>query len=407
MEFEGIRLSGASDVRYHILAETSTRPFDERPWDWVVRFARAHPEHQDWVEQGILAVIDEIGGRQLRPTDMLDEMVRLSEQCHVEALFQRLRDRLLQPLEGWTPGEVGTFLGWLIGFHAGQRLRPIADRIREHGNRAETFAEAFILLTHVDGAMAAQLVEEAIGPVMATADDPEYLLSFVAGKYLLDEMAPHRAAIVAAIEREPEEIGRLFREAVANEALDPEESERFLAEFDELRSTARSSSIDLSEQSTQGDFVKDDQNEEVGAGLIPPELSEPATAVVEEFVLACQAGDVPRARLAVLHPDDGKASGLGEVFEEYAQGIQDGLPRYMEGFPKISRIVRVGPAEPFEMPGSSGEAASGSAPQETVTVLWVPVTMEVGGVHRQERFLVYRIGSSTKIGLFLAQPGEK
>lgn len=363
MKFEGLQIDGPDDVVRHYEAGTQTRPRDEFPAEWMLRFAGHDATAREWVDEALRRLIVDRGGEELEPSRELNELINLASLIEGRKLLPLLRERLVRDTQGWSDQRAQRFLSWLVGAHPGRAGEPFEvdelERIEALGRRPGGFSSAGVIIATVAPWRLASFVREHLGDAVDRGEESLYRIAF---EWVNPLMAPYRLELLLAV-------------AEARASLTDEVRQRIEAEL-RLRPP-----LDLD-------------------GVFEAAWQDPAQqnrVFGRMLVRAYVEGGVSRRRALLVHPRDAGGLSLPASFDEYAAAVQDrgeadDAPlRWPAG-----RLHSVGEPEP--MP--EGQAGA-------VEMFWVPFVIEPeGGKNREDRLLIYRLGDRFKVGLALERRGK-
>ncbi len=124
-------------------------------------------------------------------------------------------------------------------------------------------------------------------------------------------------------------------------------------------------------------------------------MPERISAVVDlatRWAEARVAGDTEARRAMVVSPEQGRASGLGQDFVDYAGKVQTLLDATLANEARVDGLLGVGEPSPIFQEGE-------------IALFGVPLYFSAHGRRIRDRVLVYRLGEELGIG-FAVPAGE-
>lgn len=238
MEFEGLTINNAQNIRRYLEELRPTTARDAHPWEWFGRFLKAHPEHREWCAQAVRSMLtDQLVDGRLRLNDDTPTIFTLA----VNNRLYELRDLVEAELARDVTGHKLNELEWLLQVALGltnEFEAPLPEittqDIAKLGQKKGLFHLTRLVLTKSGLDTGADFV---IGELSAAVKrgDPKALDS-VADAFGLEFEDTQRERILAALQRvDPDLLPRL-KQAIDTvcDYLDDEERATIAAEFDSV-----------------------------------------------------------------------------------------------------------------------------------------------------------------------------
>ncbi len=234
MEFEGLKIDNAENVRRHLESLRTTHPRDNHPWEWLGRFLRAHPEHKPWAEAAMLAMAaDDMPGGELRPTDTAVDLLRIAASNRIWCFRPLIEKQLGAEGDSSDPEVVRWLLDKLLEAAGAFPLdsRVVSD-IARHGRRKGCFNTALSLMGHASRDAASEfLCAELPSALKRKERGAMDAAAFCFGFHL---QAPQRKRVAHMIAAQMPRQVKPLRESIAKNASMVGKAEELLAEFDML-----------------------------------------------------------------------------------------------------------------------------------------------------------------------------
>lgn len=160
MEFEGLTLNNAQNIRRHLEKLTQTQGRDDHPWNWFYRFLHDCPEHRDWSLQAVREMLEDglVDGH-VRPENGVPDILHLAHT----GKFYELRPLIETELALDAPKDTEWLLDNLLGLtnEYDAPLSPkVMDDVARHGKRKGLFKLALTVLASSDRDRAADFAIE-------------------------------------------------------------------------------------------------------------------------------------------------------------------------------------------------------------------------------------------------------
>jgi hypothetical protein len=345
IHFEGLELESAEHLAEHLRQGTTTRPQDDHPFAWAVRFAAEGPAHHALLGEAIAAIVERAARDGQRPFGWVGEVIRLATNANVHTHGPALLRWLDGDTGAWRDAEVDGFLDQL--FSVGDTPLPdgAAERIRDLARRPGCFDTGLAVVLKNWPWDAAALIGAGAAAAWIRGE-PEVATGLT--RIWQHELLPYRAELVHAVMACPRAL-----QVAQREAMDARFSADRLAELGEVLAACASG-----------------------------EAQETATMtrrLVEVFGAFARTGN-PAAAALVLHPRD------LDQHPWAAQAARD----------QAVLAAYLARAHGGTKPATLGDAhvALTLGPAALLTVAIAPETSSPAN-----DMLVYRIGHRFKIGL--------
>lgn len=212
VHFEGLELESADDIVDHLRKGTTTRPADDHPFAWAVRFAADTPTNHALLGQAIATVVDQAVSDRQPPGGWVGEVVRLATNANVRTHGPALLRWLDGDTDAWSDAEVAGFLDQLFSVGDTPLAEGGAERIRALAQRPGCFDTGLAVVLRNWPWDAAALI--GAGAAAAWSRGEAEVATGLTRIWQL-EILPYRAELAHAVMACPSELQAAHRDAMS------------------------------------------------------------------------------------------------------------------------------------------------------------------------------------------------